>query len=264
MAAAGVCSVSSRLVFLMGLVAAPVAPAGAGDKSRCELANLGDGVVQSVADGRTLRLADGREVRLAGLEVPASAKAALQALVASRDVTLARVGPEIDRYGRVSAAVILKPAPLAIENTVQYTLLAHGNAHLAAHVGEFGCATALRAAEHAARTAGLGLWQDPHYLTANAENPGAILAFRGHLALVEGKVLSVRESGATIYVNFGRRWSEDFTVTVPKRQEKSFAAVGLTLKNLAGHRVRVRGTIEERGGPWVEANAPEQIEVVGD
>jgi hypothetical protein len=32
-------------------------------------------------------------------------------------------------------------------------------------------------------------------------------------------VLSVRESGATIYVNFGRRWTEDFTVTILKRNE---------------------------------------------
>ena len=68
-------------------------------------------------------------------------------------------------------------------------------------------------------------------------------------------------AAATIYVNFGRRWSEDFTVTVPKRNERSFTAAGLPLKKLAGQRVRVRGTIEERGGPWIEALAPEQIEI---
>jgi hypothetical protein len=32
----------------------------------------------------------------------------------------------------------------------------------------------------------------------NAENPAAVLAEQGHFALVEGKVVSVRESGATI------------------------------------------------------------------
>jgi hypothetical protein len=65
-------------------------------------------------------------------------------------------------------------------------------------------------------------------------------------------------------VNFGRRWSEDFTVTVPKRSERSFAALGLPLKKLAGRHVRIRGTIEERGGPWIEVNTPEQIEADGD
>jgi hypothetical protein len=64
-----------------------------------------------------------------------------------------------------------------------------------------------------------------------------VLAEQGRFALVEGRVLSVRESGATIYVNFGRRWTEDFTVTI-----------------------LVRGWIEERGGPWIEATRPEQIE----
>ena len=80
--------------------------------------------------------------------------------------------------------------------------------------------------------------------------------------MVRGRVLSVRESGGTIYVNFGRRWSEDFTVTIAKRNERAFAAAGVEPKSLAGHRVEVRGWIEERGGPWIDAVRPEQIRVV--
>ena len=87
---------------------------------------------------------------------------------------------------------------------------------------------------------------------------------RGRFALVEGKVVSVRESGGTIYVNFGRRWSEDFTVTIAKRNERVFSAAGLAPKSLSGQRVRIRGWIEERGGPWVEAARPEQIEVLNN
>ena len=94
-----------------------------------------------------------------------------------------------------------------------------------------------------------------------ADHPSDVLAERGHFALVEGKVASVRPSGATIYVNFGRRWSEDFTVTILKRNERSFAAAGIDPNKLAGRRVRVRGWIEQRGGPWIEAARPEQIEV---
>jgi hypothetical protein len=69
--------------------------------------------------------------------------------------------------------------------------------------------------------------------------PADVLAERGRFALVEGKVVSVRESGATIYVNFGRRWTEDFTATILKRNERSFT--GLEPKRLAGRRVLVRG-----------------------
>ena len=62
----------------------------------------------------------------------------------------------------------------------------------------------------------------------------------------------MRESGGTIYVNFGRRWSEDFTATLLRRNEK-------TSRN-----IRLRGVIEDRGGPWIELNRPEQIEIVGN
>ncbi|HXQ82989.1 MAG TPA: hypothetical protein VN769_02870 [Xanthobacteraceae bacterium] len=76
-------------------------------------------------------------------------------------------------------------------------------------------------------------------------------------------------------MNFGRRWSEGFTVTILKRNARNFTAAGLDLKGLAGRRVRVRGWIEERGGtagspggstggsPWIEAVHPEQIEIAG-
>ena len=67
-------------------------------------------------------------------------------------------------------------------------------------------------------------------LIRQAENPVEVLAGRGRFTLVEGQVLSVRESGGTIYVNFGRRWSEDFTVTVLKRNERMFAAAGLDVE----------------------------------
>jgi hypothetical protein len=86
-----------------------------------------------------------------------------------------------------------------------------------------------------------------------------LLAEQGRFALVEGRVLSVHESGATIYVNFGRRWSEDFTVTILKRN-RNFTAAGVEPKTLAGRQIRVRRFIEGRGGPWIEATRLEQIE----
>jgi endonuclease YncB( thermonuclease family) len=243
------------------------APARADDQPACKLEPIGTGRVLAVLDGRTVRLADGREVRLAGIEVahddgdksPAAARSALKSLVLGRELTLLRLGPDTDRYGRVVALATAEPSNPG--NSVQHALLALGQARVSAHIGNYDCATGLLRAEQAARAAGLGLWADPYYVMRQAEDPAGILAVRGQFAVVEGKVLSVRESGGTIYVNFGRRWSEDFTVTVLKRNERSFTAAGRPLKKLAGQRVRVRGTIEERGGPWIEAVAPSQIEI---
>ncbi len=230
----------------------------------CQLEMVGTATVKTAIDGRNLALADGREVRLSGIEAPAeapvaaSAKAALGALVAGRDITLKRLPADRDRHGRVAAYAFANGA----ERSVQEALLASGQARVAAWVGDAACARELLRAERTARDARLGVWADPHYVIQVADKPAAVLAERGRLTLVEGQVLSVRESGGTIYVNFGRRWSEDFTVTVPKRSEKVFTAAGVELKKLSGRLVRVRGIVEERGGPWIEAVRPEQIEVV--
>jgi len=228
----------------------------------------------AVIDGRTFKLADGREVRLAAIEVPradapashAAGKAAqrtLAQLIAGHRVTLKRVGTKTDRYGRLFAIAFVQRD--GSEHAVQHDLVAAGHARVSSRIGDKDCATDLLAAEQAARAAKLGLWADPYYGTKQAEAPADILAERGRFALVEGKVLSVRASGGTIYVNFGRRWSRDFAVTISrsKRSQRAFAAAGLEPKALSGRRIRVRGWIEVRGGPRIYAARPEQIEILG-
>ncbi len=239
-----------------------------------------------VIDGRTFTLDDGREVRLAAIEVPAgtpgrnatqdatqdairdatpagaaaAAADALGGLLAGSEIVLRQAEPQkTDRYGRLVAYVFTQRD--GIERPVQAELIGLGAARVAAHAGSHACAMELLAREAAARAAKLGLWAISYYDTLDAENPAGVLAEQGRFALVEGKVVSVRESGATIYVNFGRRWSEDFTVTISKRNARSFTAAGLEPAKLAGRHIRVRGWIEERGGPWIEAARPEQIEL---
>lgn len=253
-----------------GVAFAQTAPAA------CRLEDMGTGVVRQVADGRTFTLGDGREVRLAAIEVrspgtvglpppsspAAQAKTALEGLISGQTVTLKHHGsPGTDRYGRLLAYVFFRTEGL--ERSVQHDMLALGLARVAAHVGDRACAAELLAREREARAAGRGLWADPDHAMRRADNPAAILGDRGRFALVEGSVLSVRESGGTIYMNFGRRWSEDFTVTIAKRNERMFSAAGVEPKKLERARVRVRGFIEERGGPWIEASRPEQIEILG-
>jgi endonuclease YncB( thermonuclease family) len=238
----------------------------------CKLEAIGTGTARRVIDGRTFQLDDGQHVRLAAVEVPPlplpgesgpkvkaglAAKTALEALLVGRSITLKKLGPNADRYGRIVALVSIE----GTARSVQQDMLAQGHALVAAEIGERACAALLFSAEHSARTGGLGLWGVPYYVIQPANDPAKVLAERGRFTLVEGKVLSVRESGATIFVNFGRRWSEDFTVTILKRNARAFAAGGIEPKKLAGRQIRVRGVIEERGGPWIEATRPEQIEL---
>lgn len=224
----------------------------------CRFVSLGSATVHAVTGG-AIALEDGRTVRLTGIEPVRGAE-----LPAGTTLTLKRLSAasEFDRYGRLNAHVFTTED--GTERWLQADLLARGLARVSSRVGDPPCARLLLAREQAARAEKVGLWGEPVYVMGKAEEPAEVLKQRGRFTLVEGKVLSVRESGGTIYVNFGRRWSEDFTVTIAKRNERAFAAAGLTPKSLNGRRVRIRGWIEERGGPWVEAARPEQIEVLGN
>ena len=226
---------------------------------------LGEGRVASVIDARTFRLQDGREVRLAGVEDSVSSlparleqRAALDDLISGREVTLH--GPrEPDRYGRVVAFVRLsgQDAP------VQARLIGDGHLLVTATLDDVDCLAYLRPRETRARNARRGLWAEPSALK-NTEMAGDILTMVGQFVVAEGKVQSVREAGATVYINFGRRWTQDFAVTISRRNVAAFEAAGVPLKSLERRRVRVRGWVEQRGSPRMHVSSVGQIELAGN
>jgi endonuclease YncB( thermonuclease family) len=231
----------------------------------CAFEPQGEGRVTEVIDGRSFRLDDGREVRLAGIEpaFPEKSSAehgrALATLLAGREVRLHGDDDTPDRYGRQSAFVWRLPD----EMLMQRELLAQGEALVSASVTDRECAAALLAAEAAARGEKRGIWADPTAIK-NAESPGGILAGIGRFTLVEGKVLSARQAGATTYLNFGRNWTRDFAVTIPRRALANLAVTGLAPKSLENKRIRVRGFVEVRTGPRIEVLQAGQIELIGD
>ena len=182
---------------------------------------------------------------------------AINALILGKNLTFKRPpGSGSDRYGRLLAFAFTDG------KMVQQALLAEGQARVSARAGGPPCAEALLTAEAEARTARRGLWADAAAAPFDAAQPDRIVAQQGQFALVEGKVLSVREAGGVIYVNFGRRWSRDFSLTILRRNQRLFSAAGMGLQSLQGRHVRVRGTVELRGGPAIEAEVPEQIEII--
>jgi endonuclease YncB( thermonuclease family) len=249
------------LVFGILLVAATTSPAHA---AGCAFEPQGEGRVVEIIDARTFRLEDGREILLAGIEpavietARANRTAALAAIIAGRDVTLRGEDDTPDRYGRQPAFVYLASS----ETPVQALLVAQGEALVSATVTNKDCASVLTAAETEARQAKKGTWADPSAIK-NAESPGDILAGIGRFTVVEGKVLSVRQAGATTYLNFGRNWTRDFAVTISRRVLPAFEAAGIVLKSLENRRIRVRGWVEARSGPRIEVLRVGQIEVAG-
>lgn len=239
---------------MLVLTAAPADAAG------CAFEPQGEGRVAAVIDARSFRLDDGREIRLAGIETIAAdkTKAALSAILTGREVTLRGEDDTPDRYGRQSAFAFL----IDTETPVQSELLRRGEALVSAEVSNKDCAAVLGTAEAEARLAKKGTWAEPAAIK-NAESTGDILAGIGRFTVVEGKVLSVRQAGATTYLNFGRNWTRDFAVTISRRMMPAFEAAGLGLKSLENRRIRVRGYVEARRGPRIEALRVGQIEVLG-
>lgn len=246
-------------------VGALAATALAARESPCKGERLDDGRVGTVLDARTLRLQDGREVRLAGVEdavsgigAKAAQRSALEKLVAGRDVVL-RGSPNPDRYGRIVAIAVVQGE----DQPIQARMIEDGHLVVSAAIEDEDCASYLRRNEARARRAKRGIWAEPAAIK-NTEMAGDILAVIGQFVVAEGRVQSVREAGATLYINFGRRWTQDFAVTISRRNLAAFEAAGVPLKSLERRRLRVRGWVEQRGGPRIHASSAGQIEVVGN
>nr|WP_316239204.1 thermonuclease family protein [Bradyrhizobium sp. SZCCHNR1015] len=225
-------------------------------------AELGEGHVSEIIDARGFRLDDGREVRLAGIEVPpeehrATSVDALGALLRDRDVALRGEDDTPDRYGRQRAFVFVAGA----DQPVQSELLRQGAVLRGIDLPDRDCALSLGAAEAEARSAGRGLWKIGTVIK-NTESPDDILSRVGLFTVVEGKVLSVRQTGTTTYLNFARNWTRGFAVIIPKRMMAVLEGAGIDVKSLANRQVRVRGWIEAHAGPRLELTQTTQIEIL--
>jgi micrococcal nuclease len=227
-----------------------------------------DGKVVSVGPPGALTLADGRVVRLEGLLLAGAGERMVSALgrqaiwvlsdlARDRDVILAARAPREDRYGRIRAQVII-PAEKRV--WLQSELLRRGLARVSIAPDRPECARELYTAEQEARLARRGIWASRVYAVRSPNSLEA--ADLGTFQIVEGEVLNATVRGGRAYLNFGRNWRTDFTVTISPRDFRSFMAAGIDPRSYAGRTVRARGWIERLNGPEIEAAIPEQIEII--
>lgn len=234
------------------------------------------GVVTQVTDGDTVVLDSGLVVRMIGTQAPKlplgregfptwplapEAKAALEALVLNKPVTLGYGGEEVDRYERALAHVFVG-AGTGEPVWAQLHMVQNGLARVYSFPDNRECLNQLFAGEARARAERLGIWADPYYSVQAADRPADLLGRAGQYELVEGRVLLADRSGSRVYLNFGRFWKEDFTVVIEAAALRLFTEDGLDPLTLEGALIRVRGWIDERDGPRIEVTHPEQIEVL--
>ena len=269
---------AGRILALALAAGAAVWPAGAARlveplaASRAEpLVAAGGGTVVEVVDGDTVLLDTGVEVRLVGIQAPklplgrpnfkswplaGAAKAALERLIGGRHVGLAYGGRRTDRHGRALAHLHRDDGLWA-----QGEMLRLGLARVYTFRDNIARAAEMLALERAARAARRGIWRHPFYQVRTvAEAAGLIDTFQ----LVEGRVMAAAVVRGRVYLNFGSDWRDDFTIAIAPRDRRRFTRAGIAPDSWGGRLVRVRGWLKRYNGPMIEANHPEQIELLAD
>jgi micrococcal nuclease len=239
----------------------------------CDLSEPETGTVAAVLDGETLQLSDGRTVRLIGAKAPSAplgwrgedpwplvdeAKETLSKLASGADVELKFGGRRIDRHGHALAQVFVVNGGTRL--WLQEELVAKGLARVYSFPDNRACVAELLAGETEARDKRLGVWGSPAYRIQSAGDVERLGRLTHSYQLVEGTVAAVGEGGGRLYLNFAKDWRSDFTISVARKDLSAFAAAGVDLNGLTGKCVRVRGWVEWRTGPLIEASHPEQIE----
>ena len=223
--------------------------------------------VASVPDPRTLVLDDGRKLRPAFIEWPTQAgRQSPLHLLAGQTIAFITLSAQPDRYGRL-------PAWLGQgRSLLQVSWLSEGQALFAPHgdsAPDSDCIKALRQSETQARDQKRGVWHSPDgpfFAIKNGDNPGSIAANLGLFTIVEGVIVSVRESQGMTYLNFGRPYFEGLAVYVTRRNRQQLEQEGFAFAPLKGQKVRVRGWVTQRedgkSGPRIALEQSAQIEIV--
>ncbi len=261
----------------LALPASAYALSPAAETGACSLESAAPATVAAIDDEFELLLDDGRRAALSGLEFPAApakgapdsraaARKRLSDWLVGRDVFLGVLGAAPDRWGRVPARIFAArgegpDAPLV---SVGASLLEEGHARFRPDPPAAPCASAYLAAEAPAREAGRGVWVDPALRPIDAAAPDAtaLLAHRKGMAVVSGVIRSTGESRGALYLNFGEKRAENFSVVILRRNLAMFEKSGIDPRSLIGRQARVRGLIETSFGPRMEIASPAEIEII--
>ena len=222
-----------------------------------------------------IRLTDGRLLRLTGLD-PAlqtpidpdgaeSARGKLAALATGRAVTIRLSQATVDRWGRLPAQVFLSENSEA--GGVATAAIAAGLGRYLSEPAAHACRDVLIAAETKARDGKLGLWTDPYYAVLAVDDRAGFTERSGTMILAEGRLVAVLPGPYRTKLRFAPRDQAGFggrtlNAVVLPRPMKTFEAQRVDFKALIGRTLRLRGLLDQRFGPQIELNGPDDLDVI--
>jgi endonuclease YncB( thermonuclease family) len=264
-----------RVLALVLAIALPpcgrLSSAALAANSACPVNHGAAARVSAVEEGFALRLDDGRSIVPAAIDPPSLTSTDPQFGEHGREALAAQlVGKTVlvppaltaDRWGRMAAPVFAGEPAGAPPEDVSEMIVAEGWARVRPSKTAPACLPPLLGAEAAARAGRRGLWDDPAYAVLAADTPATFAGRFGTFQIVEGRVISIGQSGSLFYLNFGPRRGMDFAVVVAKSSAKTFDRAGLPLRGLLGRRIRARGLLDDDPGPHIDIGNPAWIELI--
>ena len=225
--------------------------------------------IAEVFDGDTVLTTKGEHIRLVNINSPEvahenklaepygdAARTYLTGRVKGKKVEVTPAKKKLDKYKRTLADVKLDGKSLNME------MVSVGLAHVYTFPDNSEDVKALLDAENKARAAHKGLWADKRWQVTPAS--GVVPDdWIGQYRLVEGKVKNVVQVKDRIYLNFGDNWRDDFTVEIPQKFIRKFAAQQIDPTTFYRNKtLRVRGVLKPVNGVLVTATHPAQLEVL--
>lgn len=250
------------------------ANAAVSDLAECGLKPTDPGTIVATHSMGELSLQDGRKLKLAGVRIATSQNPLADLLGQTIIPYPAAKGP--DRTGFTPAHILFSSES---ENQtpawLQQKLLQQGNAFIYIYPDQISCAKALRSSEETARQSGAGIWNLDLLHPTPISTPKDTQAFFwsavghfdtdravGHYGIIRGLVLSTGSAGRWRYLNFGRNYTQDFTVRLTANVEKRLSEHGFTLKGLKDRTMEVRGVVQSNGGPLIDVFDTAQIVIM--
>ncbi|MCK5284782.1 MAG: thermonuclease family protein [Alphaproteobacteria bacterium] len=226
--------------------------------------------VSQIINPQTLQLHDGRIIRLSGINYPDyntenTGKFSLMAMDILRDmlegesVTLYHTQKKnLGRMNRMGHHLVqLERQKDGV--WIQGTLLTLGLARVYTTQRNPEMSAQMYAFEDTARNEKLGIWEDETYKILT---PETAIEHLNSFQIIEGLIESTALKNNRIYLNFGKNWKTDFTVSIAPADKRIFSKQGIDPLQWNNKTIRVRGWVESYNGAYIEINHPQAIEVI--